>query len=144
MRLAKIIVYVKFYFSDDKNFQIFTTEIITGGNKRDLKYLHLQGYTIYDKYKAERQNRSLSWLDDRFVFREEIKEGNKTILVFDGPKIKLKNYRFVLSGFVPPNPGCAYCKYKKQDGDFVFCSFMSKTLTRYKKRCRFFRQRNLN
>jgi len=136
------LISVRHSIKNGKAFQCFTIE-----NKNIKKYLLDNRFSVYYRLKDKIEIFSLSNKSDNYIFLDKKVEDNKIILEFkivDESKIVcILSVNFVISGFVPKNAGCDYCKYRKvlENNDvFFYCLFKEKTLTKKIKNCQFFRQ----
>ncbi len=133
------LISVKFILRNDKVFQHFIIEKKKGVSK----YLMDTRFIVYDKFQEKIKSLALS-NDDNYKFIQRRDEEDRIVLEFDvlNENVeKPKNYYFVIPGFVPPNPGCEYCKYREDyDDTFFYCSFKEKTMASKLKNCQFYRQ----
>lgn len=124
-------IYQKFFY--DKKFQ---------------KYLTEPNYILYNKLEAKL--RQISFYEDGIEFIKRENDKGEIVLIYEitSPdavkKIDKSRTLFKLVDFTPPNPGCAFCVYKKVlSEDFFYCEYKEKTMAKEVKTCRYFKQKNL-
>lgn len=134
-KLVKILVSVRYYYRGDKVFQHFVMQ-------NAKKYFKSQQYLLYYKIQKKIKSLSLSNLDG-FEFLNKREESDRIVLEFSfKKKIRFLGTIFSVAEFVPPNPGCRYCRYREgNETEFFNCSFQNnKVMTREIIRCKYFRQ----
>ena len=134
------LISVKFIARNDKVFQHFIIEKKKGVSK----YLMDTRFVVYDKFMDKIKSHALSNSED-FSFIDRRDEEDRIVLEFDIVNKenfqKPKNYYFVIPGFVPPSPGCEFCKYRQDHDDtFFYCTYKEKMLNNKMKNCQFYRQ----
>jgi len=120
-------------------------------NKRDkfVKYIKDHRYLLYNKFEQKIRDLSLGDflyfikridLEDRVEIHYELDANSPQLDEFD-----LKATNFKLVDYVPPTPGCPFCKYKVDTDNelFFFCEAKQKTLTKEIKNCKYFKQKKL-
>lgn len=120
-------------------------------NKRDrlAKYIKDHRYLLYNKFEQKIRDLSLGEhlyfikrddFDERVEIHYRLDNNSPELDEFD-----LKAINFRLVDFIPPSPGCPYCKHRMDtDNDlFFFCDAKQKTLTKEIKNCKYFKQRRL-
>jgi hypothetical protein len=127
---------------DNYIYQIFRYD------KKLTKYLTDSSYILYNK--LERKLRDLSIFIDGINFIERINDRGEVILVYEilleeaVKQVDKTRKSFKLVDFTPPNPGCAFCVYKKNiNEDFFHCEYKEKTMSKEIKTCRYFKQKRL-
>lgn len=136
---------------------LFTSEVEIQDNylyqkffydKKYLKYLTEPYYILYNKLEAKL--RHISFYDESVEFIKRENDKGEIVLIYEilskeGVK-KLDKSRkvFKLVDFIPPNPGCAFCVYKKVlDENFFHCEYKEKIMAKEIKTCRYFKQKRL-
>jgi len=141
IKTIEALISVKFIHRGDKIFQHF----IVDKKKGVLKYLIDSRYVVYDKFQQKIITLALS-NNPNYHFVEKRFEEDRVVLEFKILDItkykKMKNYYFVIPGFVPDSPGCEHCLFKKKDHceSFFYCDKREKMLAHKMKKCQFFRQ----
>lgn len=127
---------------DNLIYQIFRYD------KKLLKYLTDSSYILYNKF--EKKLRDLSIFVEGIDFVKRINDKGEVILVYEivsqeaVKQIDKTRKSFKIVDFTPPNPGCAFCIYKKVlNEDFFYCEYKEKTMSKEIKTCRYFKQKRL-
>ena len=140
IKTLEALISVKYVHRGDKIFQHFIIEKKKGVSK----YILDTRFLIYDKFQEKIKEFSLSnKYPDNLIFIERRDEEDRIVLEFkELDKIRLKNYYFVVPGFVPPSAGCEYCRFRKDNEDEIsfYCEFKKKGFAHRLKNCQFFRQ----
>jgi len=117
-------------------------------DKKNARYLTEPFYILYDKLEAKL--RQMSFYENGLEFIKRENDRGEIVLVYEIldkrviSKIDKTRKIFKLVDFVPPNPGCAFCKYKKSlNDDFFYCEAKEKTMSKEKKTCKYFKQKSL-
>jgi hypothetical protein len=125
------------------------------GPKKNYKYLLDQRFIHYTYFWKKMKKCSLveeypgiefsrvETLEDRTISVYNINKANKS----DLKEIMETNFIFVVSGEIPDNPGCEFCKFKEliksKEVDFIRCSYLNKTFIKARKSCKWFMQKEI-
>lgn len=117
-------------------------------NKRtkNIKYLFDKRYNIYDNFEKKILDKSLKLPELEFDRRIDNKDNVNLIynIIEETDLYLTTGFKglFVVSGWIPPNAGCEYCKYKNDIHDTYFhCEIKNKILTQEIKNCKVFMQK---
>jgi hypothetical protein len=132
--MLEILIKERYYKRENKVFQHFIFDKRQGKYLRDIR---LKIYREFEKRIKQKAFDELYFIQrrdetDRTVLEYEIEEG------FEKPK----NTYFVVAAELPSNPGCDFCKHRRDyNPPFVWCEYKQKTLSHKIKNCKFFNQK---
>ncbi len=142
----EILISLTFNVNDNVLEQIFSF------NKRNkaAKYIKDHRYILYNKFEKRIRELSL-FVEGTLFFIKRVDESDYVKLIYEIQDIEsfremeLKPTNFKLVEYTPPNPGCAFCKYKElmEEKLWFYCIYKKKTMTNEFKTCKYFKQKRL-
>jgi hypothetical protein len=138
-KLVEILISVRFYRRGDKLFQHFQY-----GKQRNTKYILDPRYLMKQLFNEKVIEYSLARNSD-YEYLEKRDEEGEVILVYEAEKTIIpSSFYFKVVDFIPPNPGCEFCQFKKIIDEKTICLFQNnKVIEKELKTCKLFRQKRI-